>query len=45
LNSHTMQVIPEYEQSNTLDSVSSVRHLLDSSPWLTNGNRLHHHHP
>ncbi|CAF3623883.1 unnamed protein product [Adineta steineri] len=45
LNSHTMQVIPEYEQSNTLDSVSSVRHLLDSSPWLTNGNRSYHHHP
>jgi len=35
----TMQVIPEYDNSNTLDSVSSMRHLIDSAPWTRRPNR------
>lgn len=28
-----MNAIPEYGKSDTLDSVSSMRHLMDSAPW------------
>ncbi len=36
---NTMQAIPEYDNSNTLASVSSMRHLIDSAPWIKRPNR------
>ncbi|CAF1141645.1 unnamed protein product [Adineta ricciae] len=38
-NGRTMDVIPEHEHSNTLDSVSSMRHLIDTAPWNRRTNR------
>jgi hypothetical protein len=35
----TMQVIPEYTNANPMDSVSSIKHLLDSAPWIKRPNR------
>jgi hypothetical protein len=35
----TMQAIPEYENSNTMASVSSMKHLIDSAPWIKRPNR------
>jgi hypothetical protein len=29
-----MQVIPEHGQSNAMDSVSSMKHLIESTPWI-----------
>ncbi|UJR15480.1 hypothetical protein I4U23_002423 [Adineta vaga] len=39
LNSNGMNVIPENEHSNTLDSVTSMRHLIDAAPWMKRTNR------
>jgi hypothetical protein len=36
---NTMQAIPEYENSNTMDSVTSMRHLIESAPWIKRANR------
>ncbi len=35
----TMQPIPEYQNSNTMDSISSMRHLMDSTPWIKRASR------
>jgi hypothetical protein len=35
----TMQAIPEYRDSNTMDSISSMKHLMDSAPWIKRVNR------
>jgi hypothetical protein len=31
---NTIQARPEHQNPNTMDSVSSMRHLMDSAPWL-----------
>jgi hypothetical protein len=35
----TMQRIPEYDNSNTLESITSMRHLIESNPWIKRANR------
>ncbi|CAF2523187.1 unnamed protein product [Rotaria sp. Silwood2] len=38
----TMQAIPEDRNTDTMDSVLSVRHLIDSTPWIKRANRTVH---
>jgi hypothetical protein len=35
----TSMSIPEYGNANTMDSVSSMKHLIDSAPWIKRPNR------
>jgi hypothetical protein len=35
----TMEMIPEHVNATTLDSVSSMKHLIDSAPWIRRANR------
>ena len=39
VNVSNRQVIPEHGNSNTMDSVSSMRHLMDQTPWMKRANR------
>jgi hypothetical protein len=36
---NTMEVIPEYGNSDTIDSLSSMKHLIDAAPWIQRANR------